>query len=86
MRDATLDARPAGADPAGARPPVNIRMSVPLLRWRFYFAIQGGQERRGAERLAAERGYHPLRTPGNVLFIVGAAMVIYLAMLGLTVL
>lgn len=86
MRDATLDARPAEAAPAGARPPVNIRLSVPLLRWRFYFAILGGQERRGAGRLVAERGRHPLRTPGNVLFVIGGAMVIYLAMLGLTVL
>lgn len=86
MSDAITRPHPADADRTGDRPPVNIRLSVPILRWRFYFAITGGQERRGAERLAAERGRHPLRTPGNVLFVVAGAMVVYLATLGISVL
>lgn len=84
MTDATAHPRPA-VRPDG-RPPVDIRLSVPMLRWRFYFAITGGRERRGAERLAAERGRHRLHTPGNVLFVVAAAMVVYLAALGVSVL
>lgn len=86
MTDASLYRRSAEASGAAGRPPVDIRVSLPMLRWRFYFAITGGRERRGAERLAAERGRYPLRTPGNVLFVIGGAMVIYLALLGLTVL
>ncbi len=86
MTDAITRSRPADADRTADRPPVNIRLSVPILRWRFYFAITGGQERRGTERLAAERGHHPLRTPGNVLFVVGGAMLLYMAALGWTVL
>lgn len=86
MTDATIRARPAEADAAGGLPPVNIRLSLPVLRWRFYFAIQGGPERRGAARLAAERGRHPLRTPGNVLFVIAGAMAVYLATLALSVL
>jgi len=83
MSDATIYQRPAEADGTGGRPPVNIRLSVPMLRWRFYFAVTGGRERRGAERLAAERGRHPLRTPGNVLVLVAGAMLVYLATLGI---
>lgn len=86
MSDAITRPHPADADRTGDRPPVNIRLSVPILRWRFYFAITGGQERRGDQRLAAERGRHPLPTPGNVLFVVVGAMVLYMAALGWTVL
>lgn len=86
MTDAINRSRPADADRTADRPPVNIRLSVPILRWRFYFAITGGQERRGTERLAAERRHHPLRTPGNVLFVVSGAMLLYMAALGWTVL
>jgi len=86
MTDAITRPDPADAELTGDRAAVNIRMSVPVLRWRFYFAITGGQERRGGGRLAAERGRYPLRTPGNVLFVVVGAMVIYLATLGAAVL
>ncbi len=86
MTDAITRPGATDADRTADRPPVNIRLSVPLLRWRFYFAITGGQERRGAQRRAAERGHHPLRTPGNVLFVVAGAMVLYMAALGWTVL
>ena len=78
--------RPHPTDHTLGVPAVNIRLSVPLLRWRFYFALTGGQERRGAQRLTAERGHHPLRTPGNVLFVVAGAMTLYLAALGWSVL
>jgi len=52
-----------------AKPPVNIRLSVPMLRWRFYFAINSGKERRNKPRRVADRRHNPLATKGNALFI-----------------
>jgi hypothetical protein len=66
----------------GDRPPVNIRLSIPLLRWRFYFAMSGGKERRGAERRSEDRGGHPVKTKGNIVFLVIGAMAIYVLTLG----
>ncbi|MBK20462.1 MAG: hypothetical protein CMM52_16650 [Rhodospirillaceae bacterium] len=66
----------------GVKPPVNIRMSVPMLRWRFYFAINGGKERRSKPRLAADRKHNPLMTRGNTLSVVLGATTLYLATLG----
>lgn len=86
MPDDVIHPRSAEDDRPSGRPPVNIRMSVPMLRWRFYFAITGGKERRGGPRLAAERGRHPLHTRGNVLFVIAGAMMVYLVTLGVTVL
>ena len=86
MPDDVIHPRSAEAGRTSGGSPVNIRLSVPMLRWRFYFAITGGQERRDAERLATERERHPLRTPGNVLFVIAGAMAVYLATLGVSVL
>ncbi len=66
----------------GIKPPVNIRMSVPMLRWRFYFAINGGKERRSKPRLKADRRHNPLVTKGNGLFVFIGAMTLSLFSLG----
>lgn len=66
----------------GDTPPVNIRLSIPLLRWRFYFMLSGGKERRGSDRRSEERGRHPVKTKGNIIFLVIGAMAIYLLTLG----
>lgn len=74
---------PAVRNAAGhAAPPINIRLTVPILGRRFYFAIASGRERRSRERLALERQRNPIRTKKNITFIVVAALVLYLITLG----
>ena len=63
-------------------PPVNIKMTVPFLGRRFYFAIMSGKERRSKERLALERQGNPIRTRRNILFVVMGAVVLYLLTIG----
>ncbi|MDA0652334.1 MAG: hypothetical protein O3C49_03535 [Proteobacteria bacterium] len=65
-----------------ASPPVNIRMTVPILGRRFYFSLAGGRERRSTERLALERQANPLRTKSNITFILIGAVIIYMLTLG----
>ena len=65
-------------DPDGRRSPVDIRLSIPFLRRRFFFSVRAGRERRAPARLIAERKKHPLRTAGNLLFIVAGVMIFYL--------
>ena len=67
---------------SGVRPPVNIRMSIPMLRWRFYFAINGGKERRSTPRLKTDRQRNPLVTKGNGVFVAIGAMTLSLFSLG----
>lgn len=64
--------------PAG-RPPVNIRFSFPLAKWRIYLALLAGRERRNDQRRAKDRVHHPLQTLGNFFFALGLAMLFYLA-------
>ena len=61
------------------RPPVNIRVSFPLARWRLYLAVMAGRERRGDYRRTQDRSHHPLQTLGNFFFALGLAMLFYLA-------
>lgn len=61
------------------RPPVNIRFSLPFLKWRFYMVVAGGGEKRNASRRARDRVHHPLHTAGNMLFVFGIAVLFYLA-------
>jgi hypothetical protein len=68
-------------DPDNRRSSVDIRLSVPFLSRRFYFSVRAGRERRAPARLIAERKKHPLRTAGNLLFIVAGVMVFYLLFL-----
>jgi hypothetical protein len=65
-----------------ATPPINIKMTVPILGRRFYFAIAGGKERRSKERLALERKRSPLLTKSNIQFIFIGAVVLYILTLG----
>ena len=48
--------------------PVNIRLTLPAPRRRFYLTLVAGWERRTPERRSAERRSHPLRTLGNLIF------------------
>ena len=87
-RTATLDrpveirtrSRPGDAD---VRPPLNIRFTLPLFGKRFYFAMVGGKERRGSERIALERRRNPIGTKTNLAFIFIGAMILYMLTLGM---
>ncbi len=57
--------------------PVNIRLSLPFLPRRWYVTIVGGPERRGRERRRSDRAGNPIRTAGNLVFILGSAIVFY---------
>ena len=74
----------AAALPGRSRvqPPVNIRLSIPMLHWRFYFVINSGKERRSKPRLTADRRHNPLTTKGNALFVLMGAMTLSLFTLG----
>ena len=56
---------------------VNIRLSFPVVRGRWYLAILGGTERRDASRRTSDRQRYPLRTIGNVLFAIGLVAIFY---------
>ncbi|MHA1568813.1 MAG: hypothetical protein ACTSXZ_05035 [Alphaproteobacteria bacterium] len=58
---------------------VNIRLSVPLLFKRYYMSIFVGAERRSAARRHAERVVNPLKTTGNMVFVIIAAIALYSA-------
>lgn len=58
-------------------PPINIRITIPILGKRFYFALLAGKERRGDERLALERRRNPIFTKSNVVFLLAGAAVLY---------
>lgn len=74
---------PAVRNPADhAPPPINIKLTVPILGRRFYFAVTSGRERRSKERLALERQANPIRTKTNVLFIIIGALSLYMLTLG----
>ncbi|MDP6926581.1 MAG: hypothetical protein QGG84_05795, partial [Rhodospirillales bacterium] len=57
--------------------PVNIRLTVPVIRRRYFLTIVGGEEKRSLERRAHDRHRYPLRTVANVLFFLGAAAIVY---------
>lgn len=63
--------------------PIDIRLSLPFLGKRYYLTLVGGVERRSAERLRRERVIFPLRTLGNILFLlgVGGTMVVVAVLL-----
>ena len=54
------------ASPASRRPPINIRLTVPFLRRRYFMTFLAGRERRSAERLKQDRAKHALWTFANV--------------------
>ena len=64
-------------DPSWQRHVVNIRLSLPFFKQRYYITVFGGAEKRDADRRATERHAYPLRTLANVFFVIGAATVFY---------
>lgn len=66
------------------RHPVNIRLSFPIIGGRYFLTVVGGPEKRGDERRLRDRVIFPLRTTGNILFLLGVGGAFYLtAMLGI---
>ncbi len=61
----------------GAPPPINLRFSLPIPPGRVYLTITAGRDRRGKGRRGEERKTNPLRTMGNFLFVIAAALVFY---------
>lgn len=49
-------------------PPIDIRVSIPIL-WRCYLVVLAGPDRRSPERNKEERMNHPLWVLGNALAI-----------------
>ncbi|MDX1402577.1 MAG: hypothetical protein R3245_11695, partial [Kiloniellales bacterium] len=49
--------------------PVNIRLSIPFFKDRYYLTLVAGRERRSPDRLNQEKADHPLITRGNVFFL-----------------
>jgi hypothetical protein len=52
--------------PASRRLPIDIRITVPFLRRRYFITVLAGPEQRSEERLKEERAPHPLWTFANV--------------------
>lgn len=71
----------AVTDPGWGRHLVNIRISAPVLRRRYYITVVGGQEKRTAERRAHDHHRYPLRTVANIFFFIGLATAFYAAAL-----
>lgn len=61
------------------RHPINIRLSFPLVGGRYFITVVGGAEKRSEERRLRERHMFPLRTLGNILFLLGIGGAFYLA-------
>jgi len=59
--------------------PINIRITFPFVGGRYFVTIVGGFERRSIDRINRDRYIHPLRTAGNVLFMLGVGGAFYLA-------
>lgn len=53
------------------RHPINIRLSFPMAGGRYFITVVGGGEKRSEERRLRERCMFPLRTMGNILFLLG---------------
>ena len=60
------DRKAPGGTPWESDHPVNIRLSIALLKRRYYVTFVAGTEHRSAQRLAAERQKHPFAKTGNV--------------------
>ncbi|MBC7906860.1 MAG: hypothetical protein H7Y60_08960 [Rhodospirillaceae bacterium] len=63
------------------RHPINIRLSFPVLSNRYFVTVVGGAEKRADERLYRERRMFPLRTAGNIFFLLGIGGAFYVAAL-----
>jgi hypothetical protein len=56
---------------------INIRFSLPLPLARYYITVVADRERRSGARLSRERGHHPFRTAGNLLFLLITVVTLY---------
>jgi hypothetical protein len=61
------------------RHPINIRLTFPFFSNRFFITVVGGSEKRSGERVGREKRMFPLRTAGNVLFLLGLGGAFYVA-------
>ncbi len=59
---------------------VDIRLSIPLIRRRFYMVLLAGAEHRRTERLALERALRSLWTFANAAAIVTVLVMLMLAL------
>ncbi len=71
----------AGKPMTWRRHPVNLRLTIPVpfSRQRYFLTIVGGMDKRGLDRLSRERRMFPLRTAGNMLFLLGLGGSFYVA-------
>lgn len=69
--------------PSWRRHPVNIRLAVPWFGRRYFVTLVAGADRRGGDRHLRERVLHPLRTLGNVGFVLTLFALFYGAALTL---
>lgn len=63
------------------RHPIHIRLSFPFVGGNIFLTVVGGLEKRSGERRARERRMFPLRTMGNILFLLGLGSAFYAAAL-----
>lgn len=69
----------AAGEPDWTSHPINIRLSLPAMFGRAYITVVAGRERRDAQRRRHDRARNPLSTAGNLAFVIGAAIVFYIA-------
>lgn len=68
------------------RHPIHIRLSFPFVTGNVFITVVGGLEKRSNERRARERRMFPLRTMGNILFLLGLGSAFYaVALVGIFV-
>lgn len=60
------------------RHPVNLRLTLPYGKERFFLTIIGGPEKRTSDRRRRERRLYPWSTLGNVLFLLGVGAAFYI--------
>lgn len=76
----------AVSDPEWDMPPLNIRLSLPLLKRRYYVTVVGGEEKRSSSRRAHDRNRYPLRTVANFFFFIGLITIFYVvAVVGIAI-
>ncbi len=56
---------------------IDIRFSLPLVLSRYYVTIVAGRERRSGARRSQDRDRHPLRTAGNLAFLLIVVVTLY---------
>ncbi len=62
--------------------PLEIRLSIPFIKNRFYLVIVGGKDQRSKERIAEDRKTHPLVKFWNIPVFLFAGTVAVLAAIG----